>query len=55
MCTAAVCPNCNKPTYRGCGAHIEQVLAHVPKDARCKCREKQSSVSATPPSDKPSR
>lgn len=57
MCMAVVCPSCNKPTYRGCGAHIEQVLAHVPKDERCKCREKASVASATNPSsgDKPAR
>jgi hypothetical protein len=33
------CPQCGKPTYAGCGAHIEQVLGNVPKDQRCKCRE----------------
>jgi hypothetical protein len=46
MCMAVVCPECNKPTWRGCGAHIEQVLGSVPKDQRCKCREK-AAVSAS--------
>ena len=40
MCMAVMCPNCNKPTWRGCGAHVEQVLGHVPKEQRCKCNEK---------------
>ncbi|MBS2021498.1 MAG: hypothetical protein JST92_03755 [Deltaproteobacteria bacterium] len=33
------CPKCRKPTWSGCGAHAEAVLANVPKDQRCKCRE----------------
>ncbi|MBL8684117.1 MAG: hypothetical protein JNK05_33395 [Myxococcales bacterium] len=55
MCMAVVCPSCNKPTFRGCGAHVEQVLAHVPKDDRCKCRERASSASSPTTSDKPAR
>lgn len=39
MCQRATCPTCNKPTYAGCGRHIEQVLGDVPPDQRCKCRE----------------
>jgi fumarate hydratase subunit beta len=26
-------------TFAGCGAHVEQVLAGVPKEQRCRCRE----------------
>jgi hypothetical protein len=37
MCQRAVCGKCGKPTYRGCGMHIEQVLADVPKPQRCAC------------------
>lgn len=37
MCQQAVCGKCGKPTYRGCGMHIEQVLADVPKSQRCNC------------------
>jgi hypothetical protein len=47
MCMAVVCPECNKPTWRGCGAHIEQVLGSVPKDQRCKCREKSAASAST--------
>jgi len=38
MCQRTTCPKCKKPTYAGCGAHIEQVLGDVPKDKRCKCK-----------------
>ena len=46
MCVQVSCNKCGKPTYAGCGAHIEQVLGHVPKDQRCKCREEQAKDSA---------
>ena len=39
MCSRVECPTCHKPTWAGCGRHIEQALAGVPKDKRCKCRE----------------
>lgn len=37
MCQPATCRTCNKATYRGCGMHVEQVLAGVPKAQRCSC------------------
>jgi len=37
MCRPATCRTCDKPTYAGCGQHVEQVLANVPKNQRCKC------------------
>ncbi|MCG5056230.1 MAG: hypothetical protein KA712_25060 [Myxococcales bacterium] len=33
------CSRCGKPTYAGCGAHIEQVLGDVPPADRCRCRD----------------
>jgi hypothetical protein len=39
MCSRTNCPHCGRPTYVGCGRHIEQVLADVPEAARCHCRE----------------
>lgn len=39
MCRRVQCNKCGKPTYAGCGAHIEQVLGDVPKEDRCRCRE----------------
>jgi hypothetical protein len=42
MCSRVTCPDCGKPTWAGCGQHIEQALAGVPKDERCRCDEKAS-------------
>jgi hypothetical protein len=38
MCVRTECPKCLRPTYAGCGAHVEQVLGDVPADQRCTCR-----------------
>ena len=43
MCRRVTCSTCNKPTFAGCGAHVEQVLGDVPRDERCKCRESATS------------
>ena len=37
MCRRKTCGVCHKPTWAGCGAHVEQVLAGVPKADRCAC------------------
>ncbi len=39
MCQRATCRKCGKPTYAGCGQHVEQVLGNVPREQRCQCRE----------------
>ncbi len=39
MCQRVKCPTCQKPTFTGCGRHVEQVLGDVPPEARCTCRE----------------
>jgi hypothetical protein len=39
MCRRVTCEKCGKPSYAGCGAHIEMVLGDVPKAERCTCRE----------------
>ena len=44
MCHRVTCRTCNKPTYRGCGRHVEQVLAGVPKSQRCSCDRAQKSA-----------
>jgi len=41
MCRLVECAECGRPTYAGCGAHIEQVLGHVPPAERCRCREER--------------
>jgi hypothetical protein len=52
MCRRVTCRTCGKPTYAGCGAHIEQVLGDVPAASRCKCREEAASAA---PAAKPAR
>jgi hypothetical protein len=37
MCMRVDCSHCGKPTWKGCGQHIEQALKGVPVDERCKC------------------
>ena len=39
MCRRVECSRCGRPTYAGCGAHVEQVLSSVPPAERCRCRE----------------
>ena len=46
MCRRVTCSKCNKPTFAGCGAHVEQVLADVPKRDRCQC---SAQAAAQPP------
>lgn len=38
MCQRVTCKSCGKPTYAGCGRHIEAVLGDVPPAARCQCQ-----------------
>ncbi len=47
MCRAVECSKCHKPTWAGCGAHVEQVLGHVPKSARCTCRDASATSTAS--------
>lgn len=39
MCRRVTCPDCGRPTFAGCGQHIEQVLGDVPPAERCRCRD----------------
>ena len=38
MCRAITCSKCKRPSWAGCGAHVEQVLGHVPQAERCQCK-----------------
>ena len=42
MCQRVTCRSCGKPTFAGCGRHVEQVLGDVPLPERCHCRDGQS-------------
>jgi hypothetical protein len=37
MCSPAICDNCGKVTWTGCGGHIEEALEGVPQEQRCTC------------------
>ena len=37
MCHQITCPTCSKPTWEGCGEHIEYALKGVPLNERCTC------------------
>lgn len=37
MCKKVTCERCGKPTWAGCGEHIEQALEGVPVEQRCTC------------------
>lgn len=43
MCSAAPCSTCGKTTWRGCGQHVDAVMARVPADERCQCAPPQPS------------
>lgn len=42
MCRRVTCPSCGKPTFSGCGMHVEQVLGDVRPEHRCHCDEKRA-------------
>ena len=35
MCRAVTCRRCGKTTWAGCGMHVDQVMAGVPRADRC--------------------
>ncbi len=37
MCRQVACAKCEKASWAGCGQHVNQVLAGVPKNQRCRC------------------
>ncbi|KAJ3543814.1 hypothetical protein NM688_g5819 [Phlebia brevispora] len=36
-CFAVTCDKCGKTTWKGCGKHVEQVMANVKEEDRCTC------------------
>ena len=49
MCRQVTCSTCGKPTWAGCGAHVEQVLGHIPKEKRCQGHQKAPQASSAAP------
>jgi len=39
MCSRVTCSKCQKPTWSGCGEHVEQALADVALKDRCQGHE----------------
>lgn len=37
MCRAVTCRTCGKTTWAGCGRHVDQVMAGVPRAQQCTC------------------
>lgn len=37
MCSKINCNICQKPTWSGCGEHVEEALAGVAEADRCSC------------------
>jgi hypothetical protein len=46
MCQRVTCRRCGKPTFAGCGRHVEQVLGDVAPADRCLCRESVAEATA---------
>ena len=42
MCHQVRCTPCGKPTWAGCGAHVEQALRDVAPEKRCQCPQPRS-------------
>ncbi len=38
MCHKVTCDSCGKPTWEGCGDHIEYALGDVAVPDRCHCK-----------------
>lgn len=44
MCRQVTCKTCGKPTWAGCGQHIDEALAGVPRSARCPGHDKEEAA-----------
>ncbi len=42
MCRRVDCSKCGRPTFAGCGKHVERVLGDVPLSQRCACNGAKS-------------
>jgi hypothetical protein len=51
MCARTTCRTCGKPTWSGCGQHVESALSGVPKADRCQGHAR-AATTATDPADK---
>ena len=47
MCRAVSCKKCQKKTWAGCGQHVAQVKASVPRDQWCGGHAKEASAASS--------
>ncbi len=47
MCQRITCRECGKPSFAGCGRHVESVLGDVPVAERCPGHTRKDSTSAS--------
>ncbi|WP_164519610.1 hypothetical protein [Nocardioides ferulae] len=43
MCRPTTCRTCGKTSWAGCGMHVQQIMAGVPKAQRCEGHPDQQS------------
>ena len=48
MCQRITCSDCGKPSFAGCGRHVESVLGDVPPAGRCHCHAPAESSAGAP-------
>ena len=51
MCHQVTCETCARPTWSGCGGHVEQALAGVANEERCACDQAFAAVSKPDPTE----
>lgn len=45
MCRPITCKRCGKTTWAGCGQHVDQVMAGVPRENRCPGHQRDETAS----------
>jgi hypothetical protein len=48
MCRRTTCRTCSKPSWAGCGLHVEQVLGDVAPADRCTCAADGTTAKQSP-------
>jgi hypothetical protein len=48
MCQRITCRQCGKPSFAGCGRHVESVLGDVPPAQRCQGHAAKRNAAAGP-------
>ena len=47
MCVEVTCKQCGRPSWKGCGKHVDQVLGHVAPEDRCQCPARDADEAPT--------